>query len=472
MRRRSVLRLFLYSTASGGIGTALASSRVGSTRRFSVKDFGAVGNGIVDDSRSIQAAVATAAKLGGGEVFLPSGTYRASGIQLFSNIRLIGESRDYTKLRETTGTSYLVSVNPGMAGFADPEHNQRDIEIANIAFEGPVVSMGFSEHRHLLNFNGVTNLDVHDCAIRGFRGDGVYLGSSNVAGLERHNVSVRFARNEFDGLNHDNRNGISVIDGTGVLIEQNQFIRCSRPTMPGPIDIEPNGNVFQRISNIAILKNRFQDCGGNVAKISVHIPVPEGSSHTVSDLRIEGNTILKDQRSGNGLYVRVLRHSQAMNAKPTASKIYIGSNVIDHGNSSIQGVDAFLVEKNTFSGDGYSTVWGATGRSDTEYANHGRITMNEFRGRHGRGGALVVGRAIDLEVSNNRFASASPGPVIVFSASGGQPMCRNVRLVANEFSDHYATDISSMATATTDHVRVAESNRTFTGRSIVTSGFR
>ena len=35
------------------------------------------------------------------------------------------------------------------------------------------------------------------------RGDRIYLGSGNMAGTERHNVDIRIAGNEFDGVNGD-----------------------------------------------------------------------------------------------------------------------------------------------------------------------------------------------------------------------------------------------------------------------------
>lgn len=44
-----------------------------------VRDFGAVGNGITDDSEAIQKALSAVQKLGGGTVFVPAGRYRMDG---------------------------------------------------------------------------------------------------------------------------------------------------------------------------------------------------------------------------------------------------------------------------------------------------------------------------------------------------------------------------------------------------------
>jgi hypothetical protein len=53
-----------------------------------VKDFGATGNGVADDTAAIQAAVNN-----GGEVFFPKGTYLVSGITIPSNTKLQGVGR-------------------------------------------------------------------------------------------------------------------------------------------------------------------------------------------------------------------------------------------------------------------------------------------------------------------------------------------------------------------------------------------
>jgi hypothetical protein len=91
---------------------------------------------------------------------------------------------------------------------------------------------------------------IDNCVIEGFRGDGIIFGSGlndNAAPntlTERHNVDVTVTNCYIDGVNNDNRNGISVIDGNGVTIENNYFTRCSRSNMPGAIDIEPDAGVF------------------------------------------------------------------------------------------------------------------------------------------------------------------------------------------------------------------------------------
>jgi hypothetical protein len=49
-----------------------------------VKDFGAVGNGVADDTAAIQAAINSVATTG-GDIFLPSGNYKTTSELLVAN---------------------------------------------------------------------------------------------------------------------------------------------------------------------------------------------------------------------------------------------------------------------------------------------------------------------------------------------------------------------------------------------------
>ncbi len=480
MNRREfvLLPLATYATSAITAGpiTTVQLERPSRVKAISVRETGAVGDGKINDSAAIQAAIDEAKKIGGADVVLPQGFYLASGLRMYSNVRLLGAGRDKTILRETTGSDYLLSINPGGAGSPDPLQNQHDIEIAGIAFEGPVASLGFSEHRHLLNFNGVTQLWIHDCIIRGFRGDGLYLGSSNVFGVERHNISVRISQNEFDGINCDNRNGISVIDGTGIRIEDNYFTRCSRRDMPGPVDIEPNGDYFLRIEDILIEGNRFDDCGGGVGKISIVIPVRPNLKLAVQKLKINKNIITSRQRTGNGIYVHILPYDSADSpvAPAFASSVLMTNNQIEHGFSYLRGIRDFNIASNLFIGGNTPLILGATELNQKAYAIEGTVADNRFEGQIGKNGALTVGRAKLVAIRNNRFSpakSATSDPAIAFASGNNELLCHSVTLSKNRFSDGYQTHAVSHAPATSDRIALLESNRTFSGKQIITSGF-
>jgi hypothetical protein len=82
----------------------------------SVKDFGAVGDGVTDDTAAIQTAIDYVYDNGGGTVYFPSGTYittksllvwGATPSPYFSKaVSLVGENKTLTKIKKTTNAGY------------------------------------------------------------------------------------------------------------------------------------------------------------------------------------------------------------------------------------------------------------------------------------------------------------------------------------------------------------------------------
>lgn len=76
-----------------------------------VLDYGALGNGVADDTTAIQSAVDNVNSLGGGTVYLPQGDYVVTApISIYSNIRFIGAGGTSTKITKTTSTPVAASA--------------------------------------------------------------------------------------------------------------------------------------------------------------------------------------------------------------------------------------------------------------------------------------------------------------------------------------------------------------------------
>jgi hypothetical protein len=75
--------------ATGGSDTATLNITVlSASGQYDVKDFGAIGDGIVNDTAAINSAIDAANAGGGGTVIFPAGDYAAASIQLKSNVTL------------------------------------------------------------------------------------------------------------------------------------------------------------------------------------------------------------------------------------------------------------------------------------------------------------------------------------------------------------------------------------------------
>jgi hypothetical protein len=276
----------------------------------SVKSYGAVGDGVTDDTAAIQAACTAV-----DGVFFPSGTYKITApITLKSNNFVYGEGASSVILYTGTTTSQgALYANSGSSSTY-----VENLTVQNLKILGTVAAAGFSEFVHLVAFHGVRNCLIDNCEIVGFRGDGIIFGSGDVAGQERHNVDVTVTNCYIDGVNNDNRNGISVIDGNGVSIENNYFTRCTKSTMPGAIDIEPDANTYHVIKNISIRNNRIYDCRGGVGAITVLLPIQTFTT-APNGFVIEGNYIDDPSPPNNNHYGIFFEFGNPFAAPPIAA---------------------------------------------------------------------------------------------------------------------------------------------------------
>lgn len=192
----------------------------------------------------------------GGILLYSATTYVIGDINTgFNKIRHSGVPG--TILKKATSASYIFAADSG-----GPEYFISDLNLTNLELIGLSTDYGFSEHNHLLKLNGVNRASITGCKFKAFEGDAIYIGSGS-SGQIRHNLRITIKNCEFDGVNFQNRNGISIIDGYEVLISNCTFTHCSKPNMPGQIDIEPNpDHTYHKIGRIQIVNNSFLNNGG------------------------------------------------------------------------------------------------------------------------------------------------------------------------------------------------------------------
>ena len=286
-----------HITTAGGVKLYVLPSGNG----YNVKAFGAVASGLVADvttnSTAFNTAI-TAASVAGGAVYVPAGTYFTLRVALLSNVLLQGDGAGSILMQDESATGYpfVLGANIGSGGTTSTTGNLRNITVSDLQFKRinrtAYVSSGDAiQFTHLVSVSAVSDVLFERCYFTGFQGDGLYIGSSNVGGIERHNEAVTVRDCIFDGVDRNNRNGISVIDCDGLLVTGNHFKNCTSSFQPGAVDIEPDSAIYHIIRNIKITQNTFENNGGSNGSISIFLP---DAAWTVqpTDFLIEGNTIL------------------------------------------------------------------------------------------------------------------------------------------------------------------------------------
>jgi Pectate lyase superfamily protein len=111
----------LLGWIQAGAGAVVRDAQSKLRESFSAKDFGAIGDGVADDTAAIQACIAALAAAGGGTVLLPRGIYKISGTLNFgdtNNMYLQGEGANATQIVTTLAVSTAIKFgNIGPVGY-------------------------------------------------------------------------------------------------------------------------------------------------------------------------------------------------------------------------------------------------------------------------------------------------------------------------------------------------------------------
>jgi len=368
------------------IGVAPAMMDIAPSGYKSVKDFGAKCDGVTDDAASFQKAL-NASKT----VFIPRGTCIVnSTILLRAGSDLRGDGMGVSTVKK--GGISAASMGAFYAYSASAGEMLDGIQISKMTLDGQSDVFGFSEFQHLISLNGVKNALVDNVEFRGFQGDGLFIGSGASGRDERHNENITVRNNVFDGVNYSNRNGISILDGNGILIEGNSFRNTSQNNMPGAIDIEPE-NSYHLVKHITIRNNDFANIGGNVAAIA--FVLNQSISKASSGFRVIGNSIL-------GANVGIVFLSRIRPNKDTIQHDFVVSNniVTTSGRAFVlSGVKGFNVYANAFTGAGSPSLVGYL--AETDKCMDGNIYDNVFWDKKHDG--LVVFSAENVQIYSNRF---------------------------------------------------------------------
>jgi len=142
-----------------GTGAVATDLQTKARESVSVKDFGAVGDGVADDTAEIQAAIDSVTAAGGGTIYFPAGTYNvngATGIDVETGVNLKGDGMGKTIIKNVADNwLYIFGCRGG-----------DDVGFENLTIDGdwstrePVaLATDAKRGEGIIFWNGTANLD-------------------------------------------------------------------------------------------------------------------------------------------------------------------------------------------------------------------------------------------------------------------------------------------------------------------------
>jgi polygalacturonase len=214
----------------GGTGAVDRTAQVKLQESVSVKDFGAVGDGVADDTVNIQAAIDAVNSVGGGIVNVPVGTYMvnaATYVNMKANVTLFIARG--AELKAITNNLAVYSVVR-----ATNVNNWSIVGNGKITGERTTHTGSTGEGGEGITVFGCENFIIDGLTIQDGWGDGIYIGGNSTV-----NQSRAFTiQNCY--LNNNRRNNISVTAGKDFSIINNRITNANGTAPEAGIDLEPN----------------------------------------------------------------------------------------------------------------------------------------------------------------------------------------------------------------------------------------
>ncbi|MEI6442551.1 MAG: glycosyl hydrolase family 28-related protein [Nostocales cyanobacterium ELA583] len=374
---------------------------------ISVKEFGAVGNGMADDTKAIQAAIDATSKAGGGTVFFPSGIYKIS----------INRSK-----------LYAITIR-GKIILQGASNKESVIKLAPKQGNYDAILAGEYPDSDLSNFA------MYDLTIDG---NGLLNPIAAESNLSEKNMrySVRIYRGSKINIERSrfiNQNNVNVITTNGeyvknIAIKNNIFDLIGG----GNIDYD-HSTIYTHGERIEITNNYFSSRHGadtNGARTAIEI---HGNEHIVKNNVITGFT--------NGINITGIAHTSNNQVitnnliKEAHSGIIIWS-YFSHGNTTNPALSNCTISSNkiNLNIDGWRKLWGDSPGAGIQLEPNSDAPMNNLN-------------IIDNEISfgkllkNGHYSDNLANGIRFWRSKFPNIKSENIRIIGNKIENSLAGGI-------------------------------
>jgi len=264
-------------------GTVLTDDIILKDSFVDVRHYGAVGDGITDDTSAVQNAFDAVGTADGGTVFLPKGVYAVETLSLSDNTTVIGGGT-LQKLSGSNGAYHIVDI-----------YDKSNITLIGITIDavngGGVYPDDLGSYHNLLIQGACKNIKIIGCTFRNAERDAISITRLLDDGGPPENIVIKWCL--FDTAT---RMAISPTSCDSVIIRNNIIYNMSR----FGINCESNDTSYNQTHNarIAIDGNILTDLnvtGGSIAIQSKHYESEYASGFYDVSMT---NNIISDSRRG------------------------------------------------------------------------------------------------------------------------------------------------------------------------------
>lgn len=412
---------------TGATPTVSATPTATPSPTFDVRGFGAVGDGVADDTAAVQAAVTAAA--GRGTVVVPAGTYRISRV-----VSVPGNT-------SVSGSGVIRQVTAGVSGL---RITGSGVTVEGITLTGRNGSAVYAGGEYGIEAQGTSGSPLRQITVRNvtlsrWGAYGVYL--RQVVGFAISGCTVSDV----------GYTGLGVLTGSQGTIENNRVDNVT-PGVVGDMygiatsyatseaestDIQVRGNTVSRVaweaidahggSRLTVDGNTVRNSGTAIALVPGTGPGHVGSGNTVSNNLIEDASkfgiLVAGQdnvpRSDNRITGNTLRRTATGIYNYNTTALTVSNNRIRRGSPIGVYLDYrnanFQVSGNTFIDMWSNNAWTA-GIHTADSTNSGLITGNTLQ-RGSKQGATYLnnygyyyrGGLTGITLNSNNFSAAGKG---------------------------------------------------------------
>ena len=263
----------IYTINDNGIvhelANGLKANLIIKNNTVNVKQFGAYGNNVNDDTQAIQNAINS-----GKTIYLPQGTYIVTSLNCNNNkLTIYGDARSTTTIKEKTSETLVL---------IDAQNNSYGFVIKDITIDGNnKVINGINAGNREISFSSKNKMLIENISIINCTGTGIYMG--NTSGV-CNNINVVFCK---DGV---------VFDGYGSVLTNSTVSQCEDY---GVKLYQGNGYVS---NNKIYLNGNGIYCHGYVFSVTNNNIQQNKNNGIVLNTTANGNTFNNNILLANGYY--------------------------------------------------------------------------------------------------------------------------------------------------------------------------